>query len=473
MSRAGIISDNSIYYVDALITIWNQGDSAVLIDWRIPSVKVVEMLYQADVTRCYVEERHYDSLLFHIQIVPSTSGSGKTINLTKIPNAHKETVPIPSRILDLFQANESDKEAVVFFSSGTTGRSKGISLSHQAISQNADAVRDYMLDDHAESIFIVKTLSHSSTLTAELLVGLRAGIKIYLSSSIVSPRMTLRALNRTKAEILCVNPTVLAIYSAAMPRVGSNLAYLRKIYVSGSVLRSDQMDIARNTFKGVKIYNVYGLTEAGPRVCAQTDENYDLQGTVGKPLRGVEIRIEDQDNKQLPQGVIGTVKVKTRSCYTRYLNDQNTSADHDGNSFINTGDSGYLDGIGNLFIMGRTDEMIIKGSHNIFPDDIEKEILVHQHVDDCIVFGYEDALYGQIMICLFVSPDAGVTADSLKNSLRTKLAPYEVPDIFIPVAAIPLTPNGKKSRQMARLIYKEDEKTTGKDDGEAAERTQN
>lgn len=443
MSRIGIISDNSISYVEALLTIWNNGDSAVLIDWRIPPKRATQLLGLAGVKKCYIEFNHYKAF-----------AKAENIDWVIMPSACKDTNKLPDSVLNLFNENYNAEEAIVFFSSGTTGFSKGISLSHKAIQLNADAVIDYMKPTIADGIYIAKTLAHSSTLVAELLVGLKSKCEIYLQSTMISPNRTLKNLKETNASILCVNPTLLTIYTMAMKNNYIHLPNLKKIYVSGSILKDSQMAESRKIFNKTRIYNIYGLTEAGPRVCAQTDENYFIKNTVGKPIKGVSVKIV-KDNKEAACGDKGIVVVKTESCYTTYINQTIQSASHPNDNSINTGDFGYQDADGNIFIIGRSDDMIIKSSHNIFPDSIENKVLKYPNVDDCIVFGYEDMLYGQIIICFIVSNENNVNADSLKDFCRERLAPYEVPDIFMFVNEIPVTSNGKKSRNIAQKIYEE------------------
>lgn len=441
MSRIGIISDNSISYVETLLTIWNNGDSAVLVDWRIPPQKAIQLLSIAGVEKCYVESNHYKAF--------SQRGN---INWVEMPLACKDTNKLPDSVLNLFNESYNAEEAIVFFSSGTTGFSKGISLSHKAIQINADAVIDYMKPTVTDGIYIAKTLAHSSTLVAELLVGLKSKSEIYLPSTMIPPNRTLKYLKETNASILCVNPTLLSIYTMAMKSNFIDLPRLKKIYVSGSVLKDSQIAESRKIFDKTKIYNIYGLTEAGPRVCAQTDKNYFIKNTVGKPIKGVSIKIVD-NNREVARGDKGIIKVKTESRYTMYIAQTIQRTSHLDNDFINTGDFGYEDIDGNIFIVGRADDMIIKSSHNIFPDSIEDEVLKYPNIDDCIVFGYDDALYGQIIICFFVSNENNVNTDNLKEFCRERFAAYEVPDIFVPVKEIPATSNGKKSRSIAQKIY--------------------
>ncbi len=133
MSRIALIGQNSVEYVDMLVNIWNNGDCAVLIDCQIPSQTAVLMMYEAKVKKCYVEQKYYEKMSKIID---------ESITLIPYIRSSPTAQLLPSEIYDKFRNNYSRDEAIVIYSSGTTGKSKGIILSHFAINTNADATRN-------------------------------------------------------------------------------------------------------------------------------------------------------------------------------------------------------------------------------------------------------------------------------------------------------------------------------------------
>lgn len=433
MSRVALIGENSIGYVNALLDIWNHGDCAVLIDWRIPFETAVDMMKEADVKKCYIETGVYPEI---------SDEEHSSVLLERYEKLNLKAEELPSSIYDKFRENYSKEEAVVIYSSGTTGKSKGIILSHFAINMNADAIIDYMKPTSDDCIYICKTLSHSSTLVGELLVALKTKTKLIVAPVIVPPRYVLNNLEKYGVTILCVNPTLLSLYADSYIPSKFNLSVLRTIYVSGSILNDNVYTKAHETFSGTSIYNVYGLSEAGPRVTAQT-ENSSKSNSVGKPIKGVQIQIVDEQGKPLPRGVRGILHVSTQSQFNGYVvgSQKHLSLYK---TWLNTGDIGYIDNDGELHIVGRVDDVIIIDSHKIYPSTIEGIIMESRLVKECVVFKIEKNKK-TYMGCLYVGmKDETIT---LRNYLKKVLMPYEIPNIIQRSSFIPKTVTGKITRQ--------------------------
>jgi long-chain acyl-CoA synthetase len=201
--------------------------------------------------------------------------------------------------------------------------------------------------------------------------------------------------------------------------------------------------------------NIYGLTEAGPRVTAQRiGECKNKTGSVGKPIRGVSLIIKDQEGRACQSGETGRIFVKSPSLMLGYWNDPESTSGKMIDGWLDTGDLGYGDEDGELFILGRADEVIIRGSHNIDPYRIENVIRKIPGVANCIVFGIPDPIDGQRVVCS-IQKEEGVLVEHQKvmACCREYLAPYECPQVICEWAEIPLTPSGKLSRKLAGDCY--------------------
>ncbi len=429
MSRIALIGENSIEYVSALLDIWNSGDCAVLIDWRIPFETAYNMMQEAEVESCYIESQ----LLKNVSVQEYSK-----VTFTPFEIVTRGSAVLPCDIRKKYIDNQSNDEAVVIYSSGTMGKSKGIILSHYAISANADAIIDYMQPNEKDCLYITKSLSHSSTLTGELLVSLRSGMNVVVAPTIVLPRFVLSRIKDFHITILCLNPSLLKMYADDHKTRNYDLSTLRAIYCSGEVLTDKTAEYVREVFRRIDIFNVYGLSEAGPRVTAQT-KRCCKSNSVGKPIKGVEIIVVSENGIPVKCGERGIIHVNTLGRYSRYISgkEKHTSLYND---WLNTGDVGYFDKNEELHITDRADDMIIINAHKIYPNDIERIILTDNRISDCVVSTCI-CNGSEVVGCLYVGTEECMS--DLIHRLRNNLIPYEVPKKFVMVPSIPRNHRGK------------------------------
>ena len=446
MSRVALIGENSAEYVDKLLDLWNNGDCAVLLDWRIPFQTAVQMMREAGVSDCFVEKKLLDK---------SAVDEISDISFIAYEVADISPKLLSDEIRKKYRENYSKDEAVVIYSSGTTGKSKGIILSHFAITTNTDAIIDYMQPNTNDCLYTIRPLSHSSTLAGELLVALRSGCKYLLAPTIVPPRYIFGNISKFDVTILCLNPTMLSMLTDEYSRGKISVIPLKTMYVSGSVLNDDTYSKAHDTFSGVNIYNVYGLSEASPRVTAQRADCCK-SNSVGKPIKGVDVVVVDESGNVLSTGNRGIVHVNTPSRYSGYICGEEKHRSLY-NGWLNTGDVGYFDDNGELHIINRIDDVIIMNGHKIYPSEVEAQIQKCADIDECVVTSV--CFHGEDILCCVYSASSDIR-DDIKNKLGSVLMKYEIPKVFIRVDAIPKTRTGKVSSQMAKeIVVRELERT--------------
>lgn len=439
MSRVALIGENSIQYVSTLIDIWNKDDCAVLIDWRIPPKTGLKMMLEASVGKCYIErelfEKKYSLLDSNVEFVLFE----KTSNVADI---------LPEKVYKKYHENYCKKEALVIYSSGTTGRSRGIILSHYAINTNADAIIEYMTPTINDCIYITKTLSHSSTITGELLVALKTNTAVVISPVILHPRCLLNNISKYSVSIIAMNPMLISLCSREYMKNTYDISTLKKIYVSGEILTDKLYRMIHATFYEQEIYNVYGLTEAGPRVTAQRSDCCN-RNTVGKALNGVSVVIVDAVGNILTDAKRGMVHVKTPSKYSGYIigKEKHISLYED---YMNTGDIGYFNEFEELIIVGRIDDVIVINAHKIYPKEIEDIILYYPDVCECAVIKCK-INNCDTLCCIYTVNNAKTIIKS--DFFRDILLPYEIPKLFYRCDSIPRTINGKiKKSQIIKLL---------------------
>lgn len=439
MARVALIGDNSVEYVNALLDIWNNGDCAVLIDWRVPFRTAYEIMTEANVSKCYIERRIFS------KISPEDYSQFQFEVYDNNTNTAKE---LPATIYEKFYKNYSHDEAVVIYSSGTTGKSKGVILSHYAINTNADAIMEYMKLSRDDSIYMVKTISHLSSITGELLTALKSRIRIIIGPVVVPPRIILNNVQKFEVTDMCLNPTILRFIVDECSRKEYNTSSLHNIYVHGAKTDTKLSENAKTVFSNINIYFEYGLTEAGPRVTSQK-VNDSHNESDGLPISGIHITIIGDNGLPLNAGVKGIIHVKTPSIYSGYVcgEEKHKSLYND---WLNTGDVGYIDNSGELHVVDRIDDVINIGAHKVYPSDVEKLILENDNISACVV---SKCTYNgtETIGCLYVSDND--CAISIMQHLKATLMPYEIPKRYVRVSAIPCNMRGKVNRsEVSRML---------------------
>ena len=439
MSRIALIGQNSVEYVDMLVNIWNNGDCAVLIDCQIPSQTAVLMMYEAKVKKCYVEQKYYEKMSKIID---------ESITLIPYIRSSPTAQLLPSEIYDKFRNNYSRDEAIVIYSSGTTGKSKGIILSHFAINTNADAIINYMKPCNNDCMYIVKNLTHSSSITGELLVALKMKIDLLITPTIVPPRYTLMNIEKYGVTILCINPTLLKLYVDDIKKNNKkyDLSALKKIYVNGAKADKKLILGAQNTLINQQIYYEYGLSEAGPRVASQALGYCNIH-SVGKPIMGVQVKILKENGETAAINEHGIIHVLTPSKYEKYiLGEVKYSSLY--KDWLNTGDIGYIDENEELHVLSRIDSLIIKDAHKIYPFEVEEKIQSLADISECVVTMV--TVQDRDKLCCLYSSETEIPKD-IVGKLGNFMMKYEIPKVFVRIDKLPKTANGK----IAKLAVEE------------------
>ncbi len=189
------------------------------------------------------------------------------------------------------------------------------------------------------------------------------------------------------------------------------------------------------------VHNSYNATEAGQITVAVPADLRAAPDTAGKAVRGTELRIVDDDWRQVPAGTVGRIIVRSDSQFEGYTHGGSKDF-HDG--FMVSGDVGRLDDAGRLFVVGRDDEMIVSGGENVYPLEVEESLAAHDAVLEAAVLGVEDERFGQRLVAFVVLADGGeVSPDDLKAHVKSQLAGYKVPREVTLLDELPRNASGK------------------------------
>jgi long-chain acyl-CoA synthetase len=353
-------------------------------------------------------------------------------------------------------SSSADRVAALIYTSGTTGLPKGVVLTHRNllfIAAVSARIRSLIPEDR---LYGVLPMSHAVGLSVVLLGTLLSGSALYLSSRF-DPVQALKSLERDQITVLLGVPSMFALlveYANTKGLKSLKFPGLRIISSSGAPLQP-AVKSAVEALLGMPLHNGYGVTECSPTVAqARVDEpRSDL--SVGRVLPGVEIVLMGKDGKHVADGEVGELWVRGPNIAKGYYRaPQETAAAISAEGWFNTRDLARLED-GNLFIVGRTKELIVRFGENVYPAEVEAVLNAHPSVVRSAVIGRNvPGLEGGEEVVAFVelSPGSPATTAELADHAARNLAPYKRPSHFVLLDALPVTPTGKvRKEELAKM----------------------
>ncbi|MCC6766530.1 MAG: o-succinylbenzoate--CoA ligase [Deltaproteobacteria bacterium] len=325
--------------------------------------------------------------------------------------------------------------ATIVYTSGTTGRPKGVVLSHANHRASAAASRAGLGVEPADRWLCCLPLFHVGGLSI-VTRSVLDDVPVVLHDRF-DARAVWRAVAAERVTLLSLVPTMLRRLLAeveAMPRVHA----LRCVLVGGAAL--DPALDARARARGLPIGATYGLTEAASQVATAGVD--DAPGDVGRPLAGTRVRIVDAGADGC-----GEILVAGPTVMAGYFRDPEATAAALRDGWLHTGDVGRLDGDGRLRLLDRRIDLVVSGGENVYPSEVEAVLLAHPAVAEAAVYGVDDAEWGRRVEAAVV-PRAGAAIDesALRAWCRARLAGYKTPRAIVAVTSLPRTASGKLRR---------------------------
>src|ERR1700757_1147140 len=333
------------------------------------------------------------------------------------------------------------KSRMILLTSGTTGTPKGAKQSGGGAGVGTlKAILDRTPWRAEETIVIVPPMFHAWGFSQLIFAASMACTVVTRRK--FDPEATLDLIDRHKATGLAVVPVMFDRIMDLPDEVRNRYSCksLRFAAASGSRMRPDVVTGFMDQFGDV-IYNNYNATEAGMIATATPEDLRAAPETAGRPAGGTEIRILDPEFNEVPTGEVGSIYVRNDTQFDGYTS--GTTKDfHAG--FMSSGDVGYLDEAGRLFVVGRDGGMIVSGGENVYPIEVEKTLAAHPEVSEASVIGVDDEQYGQRLAAFVVlTPGASATSDTLKQHVRENLANYKVPREITVLDELPRSSTGK------------------------------
>jgi fatty-acyl-CoA synthase len=333
------------------------------------------------------------------------------------------------------------------YTSGTTGFPKGVMLTHYNVINNGKTIGDCMDLSTADRMMIHVPMFHCFGMVLAMTAAMTHGVTLSPLPSF-SPRQSLACINQEKITCFHGVPTMFIAMLEHEDFARTDFSCVRTGIMAGSPCPVKVMQDVQQKMNMSEITIVFGQTEASPG-CTQSrvDDPLDVRvGTVGRPLPGVACKIVDpQTNQELPDHTDGEFVARGYNIMKGYYKmPEATAAAIDADGWLHTGDLARRDASGNFKITGRIKDMIIRGGENIYPKEIEDFIYTHPQVRDVQVIGVPDQQYGEeIMACVILKDGASLSADELKDYIRSHMAKHKTPRYIDFVREFPMNAAGK------------------------------
>ncbi|HEX4336417.1 MAG TPA: long-chain fatty acid--CoA ligase [Polyangiaceae bacterium] len=339
--------------------------------------------------------------------------------------------------------------ATILYTSGTTGRPKGVVQTHRNLYANAmNGWNSAKTHRAGETGLLVLPLAHTFGLSAVLngyLFGTRAVLMRWFAAEEV-----LALIEKHRVKAMSGVPTMF-VYMLAHPNASKyDTSSVERWLVGAAPMPMAQLEEFERKFGGT-MYVGYGLTESCPGVAVEREGMPRKPGSTGVALEGVTIRVIDEQGDELSRGEIGEITVKGENVSPGYYKNREATTEAFRDGWLLTGDMGYLDEDGYLFVVERKKDLMIRGGFNVYPKDVEEVIYHHPAVREAAVVGVPDSLMGEEVCAYVVKKDgADVTEAAIIQHCQSKLAKYKTPRYVEFVSALPKTSIGKIQKKELR-----------------------
>ena len=360
---------------------------------------------------------------------------------------------------DAHDAGEHDI-AVLLYTGGTTGRSKGVPLSHRNVFANGQQCA-IALGARTDDVFLhAAPMFHSADLLGTAFT-LQGAAHMFLPA--FSPESALRAMERHGVTVAFLPPTMVIMILQDPAFEKFDLARLRLVFYGSSPMAVEWIRRTMEALPGAEIQQGYGLTETSPILTTlDADEHRDALASgrygrlraAGRPVTGVDMRIVDDNGDEMPLGDAGEVVVRGPNVTTGYLNRPEETATAFRGGWFHTGDVGRMDEEGFMYLLDRKKDMVITGGENVYTSEVEAVLYQHPGVNEAAVVGVPDERYGEALFAVIVpAPGASLDADGMIAHCRERIGGYKIPRRMAFVDEMPKSAMGKILKTELRRIY--------------------
>jgi long-chain acyl-CoA synthetase len=342
---------------------------------------------------------------------------------------------------------ERDDPAAILYTSGTTGKQKGATLSVGNVVSNTEATRLYLRIDPDDRLLLFLPLFHVFGQNFIMNSAFNAGAALVLHRRF-DRDLVLQSIARDGVTMFFAVPTIyiMLLDTGVRPE---ELATVRYFFSAAATMPVEIAERCKQLL-GKPIFEGYGLSETSP-FASYNHEWRHRPGSVGTAIANVDLRIVDPDDREVERGTWGEICIKGPNVMLGYWNRPEETAEALRGGWFHSGDVGYMDDDGFVFIVDRTKDMINAAGFKVWPREVEEVLYQHPAVAECAVYGVPDPVKGEVpLAAIVVAAGAVVTPDQLERFCRERLATYKIPRSFELRPNLPKNPTGKILKRVLR-----------------------
>ena len=457
--RVAIVMGNRPEYLEAQFAAWHAGLVVVPVNARLHRDEIAYVLDHSGARVVVVDDEHAHDVAQLPAVVPSL----EAVVVAPGPEWHSLASGAPLRLTD----RTRDDPAWLFYTSGTTGRPKGATLTHgNLLMTSLSYFADIDPVSAGDSVLHAAPLSHGSGLYGLPHVA-RGAVSVFGSSAGLDGAQLLSLTRRWPGMSFFAAPVMVKRLTTDAALAGgdpSDLAGLRTIVYGGAPMYLTDLEAALETF-GPRLAQIYGqgetpMTITGLSKAEHADRDHprwrSRMQSVGLPRSDVEVRVVDLDDVELPLGEVGEVVVRGGVVMAGYWRQPVETAEVLRGGWLHTGDVGSFDADGFLTLCDRSKDLIISGGMNIYPREVEEALLWHPHVQAVAVVGTPDPEWGESVVAFVVVTDGtDPSTDELDRVCLDRIARYKRPKEYRVVDSLPTNSYGKVlKRELRELLLR-------------------
>lgn len=459
-TNVGFIGKNSITHWELFFGTIKAGCTWVPLNWRLAPAELADIIEHAECTFVFVERAYAEMMS---ALCEAAAGRFQIVLFDPAVSAASllDSAPLNGGKLVRTTKIAPNDTAFMLYTSGTTGKPKGVLISHQAInfqrlSEELGQAQTWNSDD---VLLLVMPNFHFLGLNTALM-ALYRGCTVSMLPAMDAGQV-LKTLKKDRATVTALVPTAIQMLLDHPDASPDTFASLRLIAYGGSSIGAETLRRALVEMK-CEFVQYYGITETTGPITVLKPDQHDPNDeatlkSCGRAVPLVDVRIVDTEGNDVESGTIGELLIRTPSLFEGYWNNPTATAEAMSGVWYRSGDAGYRDSDGLFYVVDRIKDMIVTGGENVYSSEVELALEQHDGVRAVAVVGIPDLRWGDKVVAVVVLQDgATATAEELIAHCRTRIAGYKVPRSIHFAASLPLSGAGKVLKRVLRDQLKDE-----------------